>query len=687
MLLISITIFTIAVIVQPSKAKVEVENERRRFLSKDQSQDHDENHIIGLALIGGSNTAANGGAAFLHALQRQKVIMDGDEIPAMKAIDFTSCLSGGTLASIPYHYAQFTDSDEILDVIGMSHPSEVRMEELSTTPPKSLFRLYVTPGLPSLVLAMVEAYIYGGAVWPKVVYHHFLKPFSIPQNILMTNAKIRSDVTSRPIVETSMVGPASIQPNWTDTLLNRDIFNEFNKEAKNVLEEVEDEELTELLNLDKVYGVPEGTLTPFLPPPPYYHLDSNYMLSLAEKHDFKMAIPAFGTHEKFHIPLTANDGEGTLTYDVVDGLPYVEPIDFEGPIVGTYSELTSKSSPFTLERLLGIGTDISLINADTREEFDIFNRPITVTIPYSDGRVEEMAFTDGGYNDGTGLPALLRKRPSSIILPMTLSPYLSNRITSPELANIIELHLSSIYSYLGITLGTVGDVDAFPAAGVTLNHVFNVYSNGENQATKLIKTFKTLKEAGKPMITTLKDLEVIDNPFWEIKGGWTVDLTIFLNSGVPDDFASLLPDDIASPPDGKNKTEYGYFTNSNFSSVPNVIPTESGSDVELNLGDDVTINVPSIGGSLPVQEARMTQLLVDWAVEEAWDGLIVNDVQLFDGFKEIFENKDASNGIGIAGVFDDDMKDVPKSKKSKKKMKMKKRSKKDKKAKKMKKSA
>ena len=126
-------------------------------------------------------------------------------MPALDTISYMSALSGGNLATVPYHYAQNVDSNELLDAEGMSHPSEITMEELTTTPPKSLFRAFTSAALPALILGMFEAYFFEGALWPKIMYHKMLAPFGIAQNTLMTDAIIRSEVKSTPIVETSML--------------------------------------------------------------------------------------------------------------------------------------------------------------------------------------------------------------------------------------------------------------------------------------------------------------------------------------------------------------------------------------------------------------------------------------------------------------------------------------------------
>lgn len=140
----------------------------------------------------------------------------------------------------------------------------------------------------------------------------------------------------------------------------------------------------------------------------------------------------------------------------------------------------------------------------------------------------------------------------------------------------------------------------------------------------------------------------------------------------------MIPDDVAPPPEGRKKTEYGYFTNANFSTVPNVMFYDAGEPVKVPfLGSD--IEIPAFGqASLPTTEIRMTELLVDWAVERAWDGLVDADgVERFGGFRKIFEgeDEDESGGFGVSGVDDDDETEVvlKKSKKAKKtKMKLKK---------------
>ena len=344
---------------------------------------------------GGSFTAANGGASFLHALLRREVEIDGEEMPALDAISHIAGLSGGNLAIIPYHYAK-TSSVDLLDAAGVSNPEDLTMEELDSFPPESLFHTYTQPQAPSVVLGALEALFFGKPVWPKIVYHRVLSPHGVPSGILMKDAKIRSDVKSKPIVETSMLGPASIHPNWTDVSLNRAIFTELKEVGPSVLKKADDPEFLEAMNLKQLYeGILPDEILPYLPTTiDHFEMDNEYMLSLAEKHSFKMAIPAFGTDTEFHIPLTAKKGGGTYEYDE-DGDILADAIDFEGPIVASYDEISLESDPFTLENLLGMGTDVTVLSAENRETIPIpglAERPIAADIPFSSGS-EVMSFT------------------------------------------------------------------------------------------------------------------------------------------------------------------------------------------------------------------------------------------------------------------------------------------------------
>eukprot|EP00957_Ditylum_brightwellii_P053817 4077287-Ditylum_brightwellii.AAC.1 len=77
--------------------------------------------------------------------------------------------------------------------------------------------------------------------------------------------------------------------------------------------------------------------------------------------------------------------------------------------------------------------------------------------------------------------------------------------------------------------------------------------------------YNSLFEAGEPLIATLNDLEVIDNPFWGVKGGKTVNLTLMWFN-LPEKFSSQIPKDAAE------------FTSEEFKNVPELLvdnPTDA----------------------------------------------------------------------------------------------------------------
>eukprot|EP00957_Ditylum_brightwellii_P115374 8799015-Ditylum_brightwellii.AAC.1 len=128
--------------------------------------------------------------------------------------------------------------------------------------------------------------------------------------------------------------------------------------------------------------------------------DLNILRSLAEDNGFQLNLPAFGTATEFTIPLSGS--VATLEYEGVENqIDAAEPFDIEGPLVVAYEELSSEDNPFTLETLLGMSTDILSLIPPLRTLVDSFSpvplasRPISASIPTTDGELREVAFTDG----------------------------------------------------------------------------------------------------------------------------------------------------------------------------------------------------------------------------------------------------------------------------------------------------
>ena len=83
----------------------------------------------------------------------------------------------------------------------------------------------------------------------------------------------------------------------------------------------------------------------------------------------------------------------------------------------------------------------------------------------------------------------------------------------------------------------------------------------------------------------------------------------------------------------------------------------------------MTFEIPSLfPQTLALKASRLTTILIDWAIDHAWDGLTVDGEEMFGGFRTFFEEED--DEFGVMGVSDDGV--MPKKSKSKKSKKNKK---------------
>jgi len=546
---------------------------------------------FGLALNGGSFTAANGCASVMRGFQQQKITRDGKDRPAMEVFDLISGLSGGNMPNIQYHYAQNTNSNELLDEAGINDPKEITIERLNSIPKKSMFTSYVDSLVPSLALATVKKQLYGTNAWSEIIYNHLLGP-----DATVIDPKIRDDVRSTPLIEFVMIGPVDVFPAWVDTRINVDIVNEL---KNNTLFE------------DYVSDNPI----------PFYLNNNTLMLEVFKNNGYQMALPGFGTHEKLYVPFSS---EAKMEFEDEDGNKVTE-VNHK-PVAVFHDEISSDSSPIRMKELLAMGTDLFTIVATYRQYVPPY-KPLTALIPTADGEKREMVFTDGGYVDDCGVPALVNQKTKNIISVLCPSPGDFNDIEN-------ELY-AWMGSYFGVMVRDRVRYPQFKKLSGAHNHIFNLNSNGEDQMKKLVRTMMSLDAAGEPTIATLKDVEVIDNPFWGISGGWKLDFTLCFFTGVPTKFANEIPEGIVTPPGNKSVVVDRKFTNEDFKSVPNVSPRTFEDDP---FGFQV----------LPLLPARMTQIMLSWAIKHAWEGLEVDGEIKFGGFRAMFEEKGESQELNKA---------------------------------------
>jgi hypothetical protein len=608
------------------RAKKEKKGKKKK--KKKDTKTNDSSTTIGLALSGGSFPAAIATGGVMRGFQQKKVWVDDKEIPAMDKIDFTSALSGGNFPSILYAYAKDTTSDELLDVDGIIYPNKMTTQELENIPEKSIFNRLVTSLVPSIVIALISAILLGANFWSTAMYFHMLQPMGIGPKEPMNTLR-REDAKPTPIATMSMVGPLEL---WSDYLYFQ-MFNTF-VPVENIMNTrfYQNIEATFSTVAEEAYN---GTFS-MLP-------DVSYMWQMASKSDFQIPVYAYVTPDEFNIPMYKHH----MKFDPIVNMTTAEPVNFE-PVFAKPNDVQPESEgPFTVTKALAASTNAVAIFADIfppelEQLKTIVNGPITINIPTADDdhqemepssindipRVDdnhrEMVVSDGGYNDGTGIPALVQKKVRKIIC----TPFSSGNESLFQ--NQASLSAINVGSFFGVSIGD-GPADL-------RNHMFDLNSNGEDQFDKLFYNIQSLYEAGEPMITTLKDLDVIENPFYGIEGGYKVDLTFIFLFGVPKKFAETLPDDIAPPPAGMNKTnEFGYFTNPDFSTVPNMFTTTPTSKINIpELGLDLDLPIPDFAQE--TKATKMSYTLTSWMVTHAWDGLWGADGEMkFEGFAEIFE--------------------------------------------------
>jgi len=581
---------------------------------------------IGITFNSGSNTAGNANAGFMRGFQQQMVEIDGEERPSLEAVSYISGVSGGSVVSTIYHFQNSTTADVLFDVAGPTDPSEITEEVLSTIPQGSIFPIFTGRILPWFFFGQALQIAIPAAVHPLPIFFQFqfLNPFNIEADLPLTSAQIRDDVKSTPIFTTSMIGPAELYPSHVDSVINRAVFAAHNQ-SLDMLEMVDEDETEFSDIIEEIIAVAGESFAINV-----RRTDLDVLRLLAEAEGFQINLPAYGTNKEFTIPLSGD----VATFDF-DG-DTIGPFDFQGPYTATYDEL-SAGSPFTLQKLVGMSGDLLGLFPSLRSFIPvpaIQTIPLSLPIPTVDGNSRNVAFTDGGISDTTGLAALLKMKPDNVIVCFSGSVLQVGLQLGPEIVSTISFQ---VFNTFGNIFGLTNDVNPDNLfSGLTLSHLFNLYSNNENQFVKLVKTFESLRDAGEPLVTTLEGLEVIDNEFWGIKGGWTVDVTIIHMFGVPQKFVDELPDDIAPAPDGRERIEFDHFTNPLYASVPNVAAVPLGTPLDF-FGN----TVQALGFELPVEPARMAHILTSWVIKRAWNGLVGIDGEVkFGGFQELFEEEE-----------------------------------------------
>merc|ERR1712157_427764 len=99
----------------------------------------------------------------------------------------------------------------------------------------------------------------------------------------------------------------------------------------------------------------------------------------------------------------------------------------------------------------------------------------------------------------------------------------------------------------------------------------------------------------------------------------------------------ILIEAVPPPVAGQPKIDdRGHFTNIELKDFPNFGGYEDG---VMNVKTGYPLWDIFHVGDLSTRQMNMMNYYASWMVNEAWDGLHVNGVELFGGFKSIFENE------------------------------------------------
>jgi len=249
----------------------------------------------------------------------------------------------------------------------------------------------------------------------------------------------------------------------------------------------------------------------------------------------------------------------------------------------------------------------------------------------------ELVYSDGATLDNTGIAALLQQRVEHIIYPCNPSqPYSEYRkaFRAEEGADddpfdrwlqsgLCGDSLLALFGYLAAAPNTVSTASRMLSV---------VFADGRARLRELMVTMEALFSAGLPMICTL-NLSVLANPFWGLAEG-TCKLTVI--------FWAMLPgfgQQVDAAPD--NGVEYDAGTGQHkapYEHVPGLLMVAENTSAHCCKVDQFKVSTLNVDGYTNGQ-INLTGYLGTWSVDQAWKGLVVDGVALFDGFEDIFASK------------------------------------------------
>jgi len=266
-----------------------------------------------------------------------------------------------------------------------------------------------------------------------------------------------------------------------------------------------------------------------------------------------------------------------------------------------------------------------------------FNASTTPLAP--DGAISSsrlMSFGDGVTVDNTSIISQLQEEVEHIIFPvLPYQPYAEVYAATQALPEEQRLGywMKTTFSSLYNLFGYVAHAPAIAMWASSMLAV--VFGEGEARMLELMGAMDKLFLADKPMVYTLKDLNVLPSPFRGLTA-YTCSLTVMVYNLSPS-FGRQVG---AVPGNGVEYDENTGLFAEPFEAVPNLAmagQNTKGQCCKMNQNGCLSWNIDGYTNG----QINLTSYLGTWTVNQAWEPVVVGGVTLFDGFGEIFAEKGA----------------------------------------------
>ncbi|GFH46099.1 hypothetical protein CTEN210_02573 [Chaetoceros tenuissimus] len=494
---------------------------------------------------------------------------------AMHAIKYNSGISGGSIPTILYSYAQIP-TDLLLETDWTYDPSEITMKDLNYIPETSMGYTLVKKTNDS--------------------YKKLCEPMKIPKNkfftsseeemnrILQSNKRLKkedfllpqSDIKTKPMILWTLHGACAD-------------FSTFMKKFKGLKNEAWRQYIKEV-NLDYFSGYPNAKENLQM---------TKILLSLRDDYNGNLPIPYIGTSDSVYSPY---EGDVVFHNRIFSFSPKeVKPHEY------------GMRSRFSVETMLALSTNFPGSSSGFEDGATSVFLPLLLSSVRKlklDGKRTTTLLADGGTNDLMGIIPAVQKKVDKIIsvynfnqnegyanfetiyadiyraAPSTSRSDPDFEANFQEWLKMINPRITCYFGYFGTDLIKHSNLP---------NHIF--HNQNLEKMKDLMISYNSFFEAGEPLIATMSDLVTIDNPFWGVEAGHKVDITLIWFN-MPKNFSKQVPEEL-----GLGLDQDGQFENKELKM--DQIPELSPDPGDALAYSPVQVNMIAYLGSWMVQPSSM----------------------------------------------------------------------------------